>query len=151
MAWFKVDDAFHSSKPVVRIPRRYRAQAVGLWILAGTWCVRHETGGKIPNYVAAELGATAALTQHLVDSGLWERTEEGWRFTEWRKSQDGDYRRNIRKSVREAVMERDGYACVLCSSSEQLSLDHIQRYRDDGPDTIDNLRVLCMPCNLERG
>lgn len=53
--------------------------------------------------------------------------------------------------VRRAVMERDGHACVFCGATDQLSLDHIVRYRDGGPDTVENLRVLCMPCNLERG
>lgn len=48
-------------------------------------------------------------------------------------------------------MERDGHACVFCGATDQLSLDHIVRYRDGGPDTVENLRVLCMPCNLERG
>lgn len=53
--------------------------------------------------------------------------------------------------VRRTVMERDGYQCVKCGSAEDLSMDHIIRFRDGGPDTVENLRVLCMPCNLERG
>lgn len=53
-------------------------------------------------------------------------------------------------AVRRAVMERDGFACVQCGSTERLSLDHIVRFRDGGPDAEENLRVLCLPCNWRR-
>jgi hypothetical protein len=151
MAWFKVDDGFHSSRKLLSIPKRTRLAALGLWTVAGSWSVQQGTWGLIPNYVLKELGGTAALAQSLIEAGLWSAADEGWQFTHWRKTQDGDYRRNIRASVREAVMRRDQFKCVLCDADENLSLDHIQRYRDDGPDTAENLRVLCMPCNLERG
>jgi hypothetical protein len=98
LAWFKVDDAFHSSKPVLRIPRRYRAQAAGLWILAGTWAAQEESDGFVPEYVLEELCGTEALARHLVTSGLWEVTHEsqegstfsgcsGWQFRNWGKYQ----------------------------------------------------------------
>lgn len=106
MAWFKVDDAFHSSKPVLKIPRRYRAQAVGLWILAGTWSAQEESDGFIPEYVLEELCGTPAIASHLVRAGLWiEVTGEsqegsaipdgssgvsggaGWQFHNWAKYQ----------------------------------------------------------------
>jgi len=105
----------------------------------------------IPGYVLKELGGTESLAKRLVDAELWSTVEGGWQFIHWRKTQDGDYRRNIRASVRKEVMHRDKFKCVLCEAEENLSLDHIKRYRDDGPDTAENLRVLCMPCNLERG
>lgn len=151
MSWFKVDDGFHSSRKVLSIPKRARFAAVGLWTVAGAWSVQQDTWGTIPRYVLGELGGTPALAGSLVDAGLWEVCDDGWKFVHWRKTQDGDYRRNIRASVRAEVMRRDNFKCVLCESPENLSLDHVQRYRDDGPDTAENLRVLCMPCNLERG
>ena len=36
MAWFKVDDRLYSSLKVMRIPRRLRASAIGLWTMAGS-------------------------------------------------------------------------------------------------------------------
>lgn len=151
MAWFKVDDGFYSSPKVLSIRRADRLAALGLWAIAGSWSVRYRTGGAIPSYMLEAFAATEDQAAALVRVGLWVTTDDGWRFFQWRKHQDGDYRRNIRKSVRAAVMERDGYQCVMCGATERLSLDHIIRYRDDGPDTFENLRVLCMPCNLERG
>jgi 5-methylcytosine-specific restriction endonuclease McrA len=60
-------------------------------------------------------------------------------------------RPSIPLAVRRQVMERDGFRCVFCGSIDALSLDHIVRFRDGGPDTVENLRVLCIPCNQERG
>lgn len=151
MAYFRVNSGLYSDPKVMSIPQDKRLAAIGLWITAGSWSVRYETNGYIPASVLPFLNGTIEQAANLVSSGLWSEVQGGWRFIEWRKSQDGDYRRNIKKSVRALVMKRDGFACVLCGSTENLSLDHIQRYRDDGPDTIENLRVLCMPCNLERG
>lgn len=149
--WFKVDDGFHASSMLQSINKRQRLAAAGLWTVAGAWSVSQETGGFIPSYALGQFGATLAQAKALADSGLWDVVEGGWKFRHWRKSQDGDYRKNIKATVRREVMNRDQRACVLCGATENLSLDHIQRYRDDGPDTPENLRVLCMPCNLERG
>lgn len=151
MSWFKVDDGFASSPKVLSIRRRDRLAAIGLWVIAGSWSIGQRTNGEIPAYMVPELGGTDRLAHALVKADLWVSIDDGWRFFEWRKEQDGDYRPNIRKSVRHAVMARDGHQCVECGATDNLSLDHIIRYRDDGPDTIDNLRVLCMPCNVRRG
>lgn len=125
--------------------------AVSLWVRAGSYCARHDTTGYVPAGVVRILGYQPEAARELVKSGMWREVEGGFRFHEWRKHQDGDYRPNIPLRVRRAVMDRDDYRCVICGSGENLSLDHIIRYRDDGPDTIDNLRVLCMPCNNRRG
>lgn len=124
--------------------------ALGLWLKAGDWSARHETYGVIPKKMLRTMGGTVTQAENLVKCGTWEHHPEGYKFLHWRKYQDGNYRRNVRKSVKEAVYERDGYACVQCGATENLSLDHIIRYADDGPDTVENLRVLCMPCNINR-
>lgn len=149
--WFKVDDRFHSSRKVKAIPRAQRLEAVGLWAIAGSWSAGEGLDGFVPDYMIDDFGGTAELVAALVASGSWLAVDGGYRFAQWRKFQDGKYRPNIPPRIRAAVMARDGYRCVICGSTENLSLDHIVRYRDDGPDTIDNLRVLCMPCNWERG
>jgi hypothetical protein len=98
MTWFKVDDGFAQSKPVLKIPRRYRLAATGLWAMAGSWSAREESDGFIPDFVLEELCGTPAVARHLVAAGLWQATEvpegssavsggPGWQFVNWAKYQ----------------------------------------------------------------
>lgn len=146
MPWFKVDDSFYDHPKFLDVPNA----AVGLWTKAGAWCGKHLTDGVIPATQVKRFKGTNAQVNALISAGLWEEHPQGYKFVHWRKSQDGKYRKNIRKSVRRAVFERDGHRCVFCGATENLSLDHIVRYADDGPDTEENLRVLCMKCNQSR-
>jgi len=50
---------------------------------------------------------------------------------------------------KKAVLERDNYTCIWCSSKENLHVDHIKRF-SDYPElrfVIDNGRVLCFLCH----
>lgn len=55
-------------------------------------------------------------------------------------------------AARRACFERDGFACVRCSSTEKLQADHIIRISDDaaGAFDIDNLQTLCHSCHIEK-
>ena len=87
MPWFKIDDGFTNSKPVLRLQRRVRTSAIGLWTLAGAWSAKELTDGFVPEYVIEELASTPAIAGHLVRCGLWEEAEEGWQFKGWEKYQ----------------------------------------------------------------
>lgn len=57
------------------------------------------------------------------------------------------------RDVRAQALERDGYACVRCSSIEDLEVDHIlelQHYPQLAYD-LDNLQTLCQPCHVDKG
>lgn len=60
-------------------------------------------------------------------------------------------RPKIPQEVRDAVFARDGHVCQECGATEDLALDHIYPWSRGGPDTEDNLRVLCRSCNLRKG
>lgn len=62
-----------------------------------------------------------------------------------------DYRPPIPAEVRALVMERDEYRCVECGIVDDLTLDHIWPWSLGGEDTVENLRVLCRPCNSRKG
>lgn len=64
---------------------------------------------------------------------------------------DGRVRAKIADSLRAAVYERDGRACLHCGATERLSLDHIHPWSLGGPDTLENLQTLCRPCNSRKG
>lgn len=83
MAWFKVDDNFHHSAKVLSIPREIRAEALGLWILAGTWSADNMTDGYVPHGVLNDWPVTLDTIQELVNAGLWKYEEDGIRFHDW--------------------------------------------------------------------
>jgi hypothetical protein len=58
--------------------------------------------------------------------------------------------KKVGKTTREAVLERDGYACVRCGSKERLEVDHILPQSVGGPHVSENLRTLCKSCNASR-
>lgn len=67
-----------------------------------------------------------------------------------RRRQTHNYRKRIRPWKRQAVYRRDGYRCVRCGSTEELSLDHKVAIKDGGTNGIDNLQTMCRPCNTEK-
>lgn len=87
MPWFNVDDGFANSKPVMRISRRYRPLAVGVWTLTGSWSAKELTDGYVPDAVVEEYGGTTRITELLIECELWERAEGGVRFRNWSKWQ----------------------------------------------------------------
>lgn len=87
MAWFKVDDGFHSSRKLLAIPKRSRYAAAGLWSIAGSWCADQLTDGHIPDYMIKELGAPPTAPQSLVDAELWDRVSDGFTFRNWHEYQ----------------------------------------------------------------
>lgn len=62
------------------------------------------------------------------------------------------------KAARAAVLERDGYACLVCGSEEDLEVDHIEPLAQvlaAGDLALafdpDNLQTLCRPCHTAKG
>lgn len=61
------------------------------------------------------------------------------------------YRARIPRSVRVAVLTRDGGCCLRCGTAEDLTLDHIVPWSLGGSDDISNLQTLCRRCNASKG
>jgi hypothetical protein len=113
MAWFKVDDGFHASRKLLKIPKRSRFAAAGLWSIAGSWAADQLTDGHVPNYMIAEWAPPPAAPDALVDAGLWERTQDGFAFYNWHEyqpsKQDVDAERAAsRERMRELRAKRKG-------------------------------------------
>lgn len=93
-----------------------------------------------------------SAVDELVERGVWfldDDTDDyliGDHHKPW-----SDFRPAIPLRIRWEVLHRDGNRCVICGATERLSLDHIIPYSKGGPDTVENLRVLCRYCNSRRG
>ena len=163
MAWFKVDDRLTSH------PFAFRAgdAALGYWMRLGCWLAQFpKQGDFIPEPVALHLlyGARRSRLRTLVDLGALKPVEGGYIMHDtlglcgsglqdraWAVETPADARRKIPSSLRAAIYERDGHACLTCGSVEDLTLDHIHPWSKGGEDTFDNLRTLCRPCNSAKG
>jgi len=58
-------------------------------------------------------------------------------------------RRYIPKIIREKILKYG--KCKHCKSSQELQIDHIMPVSKNGTNDIENLQVLCRPCNLSKG
>lgn len=58
--------------------------------------------------------------------------------------------RFIPKKVKEEVLARDNWQCVMCGKKEDLQFDHIIPYSKGGSNTVENLQILCAPCNRKK-
>lgn len=138
-------------------------EAMGLWVLAGSWCARHSPEGRIVREIMPLLGGSDELAARLVRAGLWRRVKGGYQMlravpavrgcqplTLW-DIERGGHRQKIPDDIRALVMRRDGGQCVVCGSEVDMTLDHILPWSKGGPDTAANLRVLCRPCNSSKG
>ncbi len=114
-----------------------------------------------PGYVPTDQALTLGKAKHVAalwDSGLWLATERGFLMNKgadlfearWDLSRD-DERAEIPPDLRLAIYERDGWRCLKCESPDDLTLDHVIPWSHGGPDTYDNLRTLCRPCNSSKG
>jgi hypothetical protein len=88
MPWFKVDDHLHDHPKA----RKAGAEAMGLWVLAGSYAADNLTDGFVPEHTLSRWTRRGkALAQRLVAAGLWftdtQDDEPGWRFHEWEQRQ----------------------------------------------------------------
>ncbi len=60
-------------------------------------------------------------------------------------------RQPVLREVRLAVFQRDGGRCVECESNFDLQYDHVIPVSMGGATTVENLQLLCAPCNQRKG
>ena len=59
--------------------------------------------------------------------------------------------RTIPQDVKIAVAARDGGRCRQCGSDQELHFDHVIPWSRGGANTVQNIQLLCGPCNRRKG
>jgi 5-methylcytosine-specific restriction endonuclease McrA len=59
--------------------------------------------------------------------------------------------RVIPQDVKIAVAARDGGKCLQCGSAQDLHFDHVIPWSRGGANTVNNIQLLCGPCNRRKG
>lgn len=57
----------------------------------------------------------------------------------------------VPKWFRDAIYDRDGWACFYCGDPEDLTLDHVTPQSRGGDDSEENLVTCCRVCNSSKG
>lgn len=116
MTWFKVDDSFHSHAKALKAGN----PALGLWVRCGSYCAQHLTDGFIPRQVVLMYG-NRALAAKLVEAGLWEVAQDGWRMHDY-----GLYNPSAERvrSDRDAATERQRQAREVAMSRRDRRVTH---------------------------
>lgn len=83
MAWFNADDKMHSHPKI----RTAGLEAIGLWLVSGTYCTDYLTDGHVPDWFIDSWPRGKALAGKLVKAELWELADGGWQFLSWSEYQ----------------------------------------------------------------
>ena len=178
MTWGKVSDDLHSHP-------KWTGASIGakaLWVTALSYCSSYLTDGRVstsehlPALAVETFGLTpsslrkaSSAAAELVERGLWELAEGGYRFHDWgdcnpsakvvNKRRKKDKRREWLhktaegRALKKIVRARDGDVCSWCAEPVRWganrapdggTYDHVDA---DGPDTAENLVVSCNHCN----
>nr|WP_052741242.1 hypothetical protein [Mycobacterium sp. UM_NZ2] len=101
MSWFPVDDAFHGHPKA----RRAGFEALGLWVISGSYCMAYLTDGFVPAWFVKEKPRGPALAKRLVDAELWivgeKDGEKGWWFHDWKPECTKAHVAEVRKKARQ--------------------------------------------------
>lgn len=100
MAWFKVDDGFHSHPKVLDLS----PSSIGIWALMGSWSAGYLTDGCVRANIIERFGGTSQNIAELVNSGLWIDNGDGtYQFKDWDEYQP---KKVDIEAEREAARER---------------------------------------------
>jgi hypothetical protein len=64
---------------------------------------------------------------------------------------NGTTREPIAEAVRQAVWTRDRGKCRRCGSNRGIEYDHVIPVSRGGSSGVNNIQILCMPCNRAKG
>lgn len=118
-------------------------------------CLSASAIAKTIEMLTGEAFNVRSIQRWLKDLGVSRTASEGFKLAVSQGRVQWAYKtekfKRLRKAMpmrlRYAVLERDGFKCVLCGSKDLLEIDHIKPVAFGGTDEITNLQTLCYACN----
>lgn len=148
MPQIQVDDSFHTHPKVIAAGNA----AIGLYLRLACWVSQYKVLDRVVPHDLLRFYGTDVQVRCLVAAGLLTEDSDGFVLNNCLYSKvRPEARTYIPRAVRAAVFNRDGHRCVACAAVDDLTLDHIYPWSLGGPDSEDNLRVLCRSCNSSKG
>ncbi|MGH9871373.1 MAG: HNH endonuclease [Pyrinomonadaceae bacterium] len=92
-----------------------------------------------------EVGSVALEIIAEYETYCWHREQITKHINTQRKMVD-----NKRAFFRQALESRDGKRCKTCGSTKRLRIDHKHPLSRGGITEIENLQLLCLPCNSKK-
>lgn len=83
IAWFNADDKMHSHPKI----RKAGLEAIGLWLVSGTYCTDFLTDGHVPAWFVQSWPRGQNIAKKLINADLWEPAEGGYQFLSWEEYQ----------------------------------------------------------------
>lgn len=178
--WFKVDDKLHDHPKIQRLLEGFGDDglaAMGLWVLAGSWCGDQMSDGVVSGFVLRRWHSDwTGLAAMLVHVGLWDALEVDGRpvheFHDWETYNDTRAKiladREAEKmrvalmrdtQLVTAIKRRDKDRCRYCGCQVRwgnqrgpsgASYDHIKPIAAGGKNTLENVVIACRGCNSRK-
>lgn len=178
--WFKVDDKLHDHPKVQRLLETYGDDgltAMGLWVLAGSWCGDQMSDGIVSGFVMRRWHSDwKVLAAMLVDVGLWTIVtadgRENHEFHDWLDYNDSREKimaDRLAERMRVALMRdtqlvaaikrRDKDRCRYCGCQVRwgnqrgpsgATYDHVKPVIKGGTNTVENVVIACRGCNSRK-
>ena len=114
----------------------------GFSVLSALSAVLFVVGSQVP-----EIGISWVLAGQAVAAAIARAVM----FFRYRRIQSE--KRFFTGQLREQILERDGYRCVVpgCNETTELQIDHIKPYSKGGETTLGNGQTLCRSHNASKG
>lgn len=175
MPWLRLDDQFSTNAKILAAGKDGRE----LYFSALGHAARNLTDGFIDARLLRQIAAMFEVyepepaVKNLVDAGLWEVCEGGWRihdYLEYNPSREEvQFQREIIRrrqamntdpDLAKQIRDRDGNTCRYCGcnvnwrdrkSESGGTYDHVIPISQGGTDGADNIVVSCRMCNTRKG
>lgn len=129
--------SLHQARPLALVDRIFRQEKQMSEI---NWNNFHFTCSNC-NY-PVEYGDESIHYKGLCPKRVVVKTSEDIMRSKWDR---------MRSRVSKKIFSRDGFVCVACGSTKNLTIDHIVPIKRGGNNSLSNLRTLCQSCNSKKG